>query len=310
MEVLGCGKGKRTSTLLVDVFRCCRHMNLVYPLTPQPKQRETRPPFLFHGRKRRAEMWQPRAAFSTDHGGSVMSLCEQTQGSNSVRPEDPDLSPSIAFVSDLIRSRQRVTDHGEVFTPPDLVNSMIDLVGDEASRIESRILEPACGSGNFLVPILERKLETVRGRYGSIGFEAQHHVLVALMSVYGIELLLDNVSECRANLVAVVERFLGVEQGDECIRAATTVVEVNVVHGDARTMLAFGEEPHPIVFAEWSYLGKGKFQRRDFLFDSLTKMSTYSMEDTLFAELGHHEIFTPVQDFGVVTLPDLADEAK
>ncbi len=97
-------------------------------------------------------MWQPRAASSTNHGGSVMLLCERTQRSNSVRPEDPDLSPSIALVSDLIKSRQRVTDHGEVFTPPELVNSMIDLVGDEASRIEARFLEPTVNAPGPITP--------------------------------------------------------------------------------------------------------------------------------------------------------------
>lgn len=309
MEVLGCGKGKRTSTLLVDVFRFCLHMNSVYPLVPQPKQRETKPQSLFHGQICRAEMWHPRAAFSANRGGSVMLLCERTQGSDSVRPEDPDLSPSIAFVSDLIKSRQRVTDHGEVFTPPELVNSMIDLVGDEASRIESRILEPACGSGNFLVPIFERKLQTVRGRYGTTGFEAQHHVLVALMSVYGIELLLDNVHECHSNLLRVLELFLGAGQADECLRAAKAVLRENIVHGDAQTMLTVGEKPEAIVFAEWSYLGKGRFQRRDFRFDTLMQMSAFDAEGSLFAELGKHDLFTPVRDYAPLTIADLGEES-
>src|SRR3954451_4593681 len=97
----------------------------------------------------------------------------------------------------LVKSKQRVADHGEVFTPAWMVEAMLDLVRDESERIDSRFLEPACGSGNFMVPVLQRKLATVHARYGGSGFERRHYALLALMSVYGIELLYDNVSECR-----------------------------------------------------------------------------------------------------------------
>src|SRR6218665_673318 len=97
----------------------------------------------------------------------------------------------------LVKSRQRVSDHGEVFTPAWLVSDMLDLVADETQRIDSRFLEPACGSGNFLVPILERKLAVVPARCGRNDFERRHYALLALMCVYGIELLADNAAECR-----------------------------------------------------------------------------------------------------------------
>ena len=99
----------------------------------------------------------------------------------------------------LVKSRQRVTDHGEVFTPAWLAQAMLDLVKDETERIDSRFLEPACGSGNFLVQILRRKLAAVEVKYGKSGFEKRHFALLALMCVYGIELLADNIAECRAN---------------------------------------------------------------------------------------------------------------
>lgn len=99
-----------------------------------------------------------------------------------------------------------MADHGEVFTPPELVEAMLDLVRTETERIDSRILEPACGSGNFLVPVLRRKLATVNARYGSSDFERRHHALVALMSIYGIELLEDNVAECRETSRGVPQR--------------------------------------------------------------------------------------------------------
>src|SRR4051794_13254196 len=108
----------------------------------------------------------------------------------------------------LVKSRQRVADHGEVFTPRWLVDDMLDLVKGETERIDSRFLEPACGSGNFLVPVLERKLAAVEAKYGKSDFEKRHYALFALMCIYGIELLDDNVAECRENLQGTFARYL------------------------------------------------------------------------------------------------------
>ena len=204
----------------------------------------------------------------------------------------------------LVKSRQRVADHGEVFTPPWMVEAMLDLVRDETERIDARFLEPACGSGNFLVQILRRKLAAVDRKYGAYAFERRHYALLALMGVYGIELLPDNIAECRANLRQIFVDHLGITPTDELARAATTVLALNLVHGDALTMRTHGGEP--ITFAEWGYLGKGRFQRRDFRFDSLTQSSAFSAADSLFAQLGKHEIFTPTQTFPPQTLGELA----
>ncbi|MHB1289753.1 N-6 DNA methylase [Georgenia sp.] len=206
----------------------------------------------------------------------------------------------------LVRSRQRVADHGEVFTPPNLVEAMIGLVAAEAERIDSRILEPACGSGNFLVPVLRRKLATVDARYGKSEFERRHHVLLALMSIYGIELLADNVAECRQNLLEVFVTHLGSSADDEWTRAAARVLAVNIVHGDALTMQTRTSPLGPITFAEWVYLGKGRYHRRDFRLDTLTQMSSFGEEDTLFADLGKHEVFTPMKDHGTLSVTDVA----
>ncbi|ANO13111.1 N-6 DNA methylase [Mycobacteroides abscessus] len=206
---------------------------------------------------------------------------------------------------DLVKSKQRVADHGEVFTPPWLVDAMLDLVKGESERIDSRFLEPACGSGNFLVSVLQRKLATVQARYRQSDFERRHFALLALMSIYGIELLDDNVAECRENLLAVFAEFLGVDAADPVHTAAAVVLAVNIVHGDAQAMLTREAKPVPITFAEWSYLGKGKFHRRDFRFDTMTKASSFTAEDTLFAELGKHEIFTPTKDHGVLLVVDI-----
>ena len=205
----------------------------------------------------------------------------------------------------LVKSRQRVADHGEVFTPRWLVDDMLDLVKGETERIDSRFLEPACGSGNFLVPILERKLATVQARYGKSAFEKRHYALFALMCVYGIELLGDNAAECRENLEGTVARVLKLEPADSLVLAARAVLAVNIVQGDALAMTdATGE---PIVFPEWGYLGRGKYQRRDFRFDALTQRSAAS--GTLFDAFDEHEIFTPVRTYPAMSVDDIAEGA-
>ncbi|WP_448231409.1 SAM-dependent DNA methyltransferase [Microbacterium lacticum] len=205
----------------------------------------------------------------------------------------------------LVKSRQRVADHGEVFTPRWLVDDMLDVVKGETERIDSRFLEPACGSGNFLVPILERKLATVQARYGKSAFEKRHYALFALMCVYGIELLGDNAAECRENLEGTVARVLKLEPADSLVLAARAVLAVNIVQGDALAMTdATGE---PIVFPEWGYLGRGKYQRRDFRFDALTQRSAAS--GTLFDAFDEHEIFTPVRTYPAMSVDDIAEGA-
>ena len=204
---------------------------------------------------------------------------------------------------DQVRSRQRVIDHGEVFTPRWMVDDMLDLVKDESERIDSRFLEPACGSGNFLVPVLERKLTTVRSRYGKSDFENRHFALLALMSIYGIELLEDNTIECRANLLDTFSGYLKVQQTDSTYLAAQNILEVNIVQGDALTMQ--NPDGSPILFPEWAYLGKGLFQRRDFRFDALTQMSLFG-EGTIFESLESHEIFVPEKDYPPLTISDIA----
>lgn len=210
----------------------------------------------------------------------------------------------------LVKSKQRVADHGEVFTPAWMVEAMLDLVKDETERIDARFLEPACGSGNFLVQILKRKLAAVELRYGKSDFERQHYALLGLMCIYGIELLADNIAECRANVLDVFADYLNMDETHDLYRAATHVLSVNLVHGDALTMRAVGDTGdiggQPIHFAEWGYLGKGKFMRRDFRFDVLTGSSAFSAEGSLFADLGKHEIFAPIKTHPPMTVRELA----
>lgn len=202
----------------------------------------------------------------------------------------------------LVRSRQRVSDHGEVFTPLWLVNDMLDLVKSETERIDSRFLEPACGSGNFLVPVLQRKLAVVQTRYGSSEFERRHYALIALMCVYGIELLADNAAECRGRLLATFTTFIASKTDATWPTAAERVLALNIVQGDALTLTDSAGEH--IAFAEWSYLGRGKYQRRDFRFDDLTQRS--SSEVGLFTHFEEHEVFVPIRTFRPMTVSEIA----
>ena len=214
---------------------------------------------------------------------------------------------TLPQVESLIRSRKRVADHAEVFTPEWLVEAMLDLVKDESTRIDSRFLEPACGSGNFLVKVLQRKLAAVETKYGNSDFERRHYALLAVMCTYGIELLADNIAECRENLLAIFSDYLALGPTDDAYRAAHHVFSVNLIHGDAMKMCT--AEGAAISFAEWGYLGKGKFQRRDFRLDMLTLSSTFSAEESLFSSLGKHEIFTADKSYPPMTIGELAELA-
>ena len=209
------------------------------------------------------------------------------------QPKDPE---------GLVKSKQRVADHGEVFTPSWMVEDMLNLVKTESERIDSRFLEPACGSGNFLKSVLKRKLTTVQSRYGKSDFERRHHALFALMCIYGIELLKDNVEECRDNLLAIYAEYLRSDTDDVWTRAATVVLNANIIQGDALTLTT--TDGKPIEFPEWGYLGSGRFQRRDFRYDSLTQRSSF--EGTLFEAFEEHELFIPTKTYVQMTVEEIA----
>jgi len=205
-----------------------------------------------------------------------------------------------------VKSKQRVADHGEVFTPAWMVEAMLDLVKDKTETIDATFLEPACGSGNFLVKVLERKLTTVEAKYGSSEYGKTYHALLALMSLYGIELLLDNVMECRANMLEILADYLRLEESDVIYQAAQYVLHENIIHGDARKMQT--QKGQPITFAEWGPLGNGKYQRRDFSLKNLAQSAAYS-EDPLFAKTGKEDLFAPCKTYPPMRAQDLAQLA-
>lgn len=183
---------------------------------------------------------------------------------------------------------------------------MLDLVQHESERIDARFLEPACGDGNFLTEVLVRKLATVQSRFSHNEFERRHYALLALMCIYGIELLEDNVHACRDNLATIFVSFIN-DAGDEMWeKVARIVLANNIVQANALTMEQ--KDGAYIVFPEWAYLGKGRFQRRDFQYSELTQRS--SISGTLFEELGEEEIFAPVSTYPPMTVSQIVESAN
>jgi hypothetical protein len=219
---------------------------------------------------------------------------------NTSSPNELPTEPAAS--EELVKSKQRVADHGEVFTPSWMVEDMLDLVKSESERIDSRFLEPACGSGNFLRAVLTRKLRAVDTRYKKSEFERRHYALLALTSIYGIELLADNVEECRKNLLDIFIEFLGATDTKVFSDAAANILRANIIHGDALSLETTSGDP--IGFPEWGYLGGGKFQRRDFRFDALTQRASF--EGTLFEMLEEHELFIPTKTFAPMTVEEIA----
>lgn len=170
-----------------------------------------------------------------------------------------------------VKSKQRVADHGEVFTNEREVNAMLDMVKQETERIDSRFLEPACGDGNFLAEILSRKLAVVKRRYGKNPRDWERHAFVATGSIYGVELLSDNTVDCRARLFSIAEeawRKATKAEGDaRFLDAVAFVLARNILNGDALTML--DAEGNPIIFSEWSLVAGDKVKRRDFRLDEM-----------------------------------------
>ena len=170
-----------------------------------------------------------------------------------------------------IKSKQRVADHGEVFTNEREVNAMLDLVKQETERIESRFLEPACGEGAFLKEILRRKLEVVKNRYKKSPYDYERYAILALTSIYGVDIMEDNAEICRQNLFEIWNKeytqYAKEQANDQCREVAKFILRKNILCGDALTMLR--NDGTPITFAEWSLVTGDSVKRRDYRLNEL-----------------------------------------
>lgn len=158
-----------------------------------------------------------------------------------------------------VKSKERVKDFGEVFTNPREVKAMLDLVKDESYRIEATFLEPACGNGNFLVEILNRKLKTV-SEVATNEEEWINLALVGVGSIYGIDIQKDNVEESIERLLTIVKEKYEEKYGtlgDNIVEAFKKVMSLNIIHGNGLTGMlckANGEESkRELMFSEWDF---------------------------------------------------------
>ena len=199
-----------------------------------------------------------------------------------------------------VKSKQRVLDHGEVFTNEREVNAMLNLVKHETERIDSRFLEPACGSGNFLVEILSRKLKIVEQRYKKSQSDFEKYSILAISSIYGVDLLEDNILECKDRLYEIFNtqytKLYKKKTKDNVREAFRFILDKNMLIGDALTLLQ--KNGNPIVFSEWSNVKGSMFKRREYIFEHLlndnktTELSLFEIKEREQSDMGD-DIFIP-----------------
>ena len=189
-----------------------------------------------------------------------------------------------------IISRQRVTERGEVFTAEREVNAMLDLVANECLRSDSRFLEPACGNGNFLTAILKRKLSELRRKYKNSPYDYEKQAIVAISSLYGVDIMRDNVEECRERLFSnwneEYTAHCKSEASEEARQVAKFIISRNIINGNALTLMCVDAEGNdisaPIVFSEWALISSNQMQRSDYTMSDLLLYNDNS-EGNLFA---------------------------
>ena len=170
-----------------------------------------------------------------------------------------------------VKSKERVTNHGEVFTGEREVNAMLDLVKQETERIDSRFLEPACGDGNFLAEILRRKLAVVKKKYRRSPSDYEKYAVLAISSIYGVEIFQVNVNDCCARLFEIWDKEYTTnckkDANDECREAMRFILKRNIICGNALTLKDANGEP--IIFSEWSLVTGSLMKRIDHRFDRM-----------------------------------------
>jgi len=208
-------------------------------------------------------------------------------------------------MGNLVTSKQRVADYGEVFTSEPIVKAMLDLVKPETERIESRFLEPACGTGNFLIEILRRKLSVVERVYRRSQLDFERNLVLAVSSIYGIDILEDNIMECRRRLFEIVdERYTALFKGkarEQVRQVIRFILSKNIIWGDALTLQTPKPEQHQIIFSEWSFpLHNSLIKRRDFVFAELLpdehQQPDLFLQNMHVSDLGE-KVFLPTETY-------------
>lgn len=209
----------------------------------------------------------------------------------------------------LVRTKKRVSDHGEVFTSEQEINAMLDLVKVQTESIDAKFLEPACGNGNFLAEILRRKLEVVEARYKKNQSEYERYSIVAVGSIYGIDLLPDNRAECIDRLYQIwndkYTQLYKKSCNEACRQSAKFVFQKNIILWNALDFKTVDGADMPITFSEWIAINWSMIKRKDYRFRFLVEKS-YQTE--LFDENNQPKWFDdPVRDFPPVHFLKLAE---
>ncbi len=212
-------------------------------------------------------------------------------------------------MAEQVKSKKRVADHGEVFTHEREVKAMLDLVKHETERIDSRFLEPACGNGNFLAEVLQRKLNVVDQRYSKSQIEWERYAVLAISSIYGVDILEDNAQECRDRLFTIFDERYTVLFKDnckeECRRSAMFLFGRNILWGDALDFTN-PETKQPIIFSEWSAVNGSMLKRRDYMFKFLVEQTH---QFSVFNDEGNAAaIDEPIKDYPLVHFLRLGED--
>jgi hypothetical protein len=198
--------------------------------------------------------------------------------------------------NEQIISKERVANHGEVYTAEREVNAMLDLVKFQTQRIESTFLEPACGTGNFLVEILRRKLDIVVSKYKRKQYEFEFYSIIAVSSLYGIDILSDNVEKCRERLFDIFnstyQTYFNKKAKESCKESVRYILSKNIILGDALTLKRVDGSASPIIFCEWTPIGRYYIQRKDYEFAELLKDKEF---ENIIEESDHDQMMI---DFG------------
>jgi len=206
-----------------------------------------------------------------------------------------------------VKSKKRVTDFGEVNTSEREVNAMLDLVKQETERLDSRFLEPACGDGNFLIEVLNRKLEILVKKYKKNQYEFEKNSVVVVGSIYGVDFLQDNAQSARDRLfdrfIEVYEKHFKEHLNNNLIKSIKFILDKNIIHGDALTLKHVDNE-NPVTFCEWAIVNN-KLKRRDFTLSDLLAYSPFE-KGTLFSDLGEEvNIPDPIKEYPLVNYDEV-----
>lgn len=212
-------------------------------------------------------------------------------------------------------SKKRVADHGEVYTAKREVDAMLDLVKYETERADSRFLEPACGTGNFLAPILERKLAVIKNKYAKSQLEFERYAIIAIGSIYGVDILEDNIRSCRDRLFIIFNDIYTALYKEKCKAQCRGAIEFilsrNILWGDALSLMTVGGQSAPIIFSQWSFAGGSNIKRRDYAFPELVSRSNRNanlFDECVSDDGGLVLMPKPIKDYPLKHFLNITDE--